>query len=282
MHTINHCICCGESNLLSHPAILSPFVAERTMGWSSCIVNAESELREVPLGVHYPVCKTMKCPSCGTIFSDIRFSDEELYKLYYKYRSSSYTTLRCKYEAEYEQKAEDILNSTTDEYLSRIESFISSFFQNTIGLRVLDWGGDKGESTPFKKNNLCTHIYDINGNEPLFHCFNVNKDQIKQYSYDLIVCSNLLEHVSDPYKLLWEITSVMHSKTFLYIEVPYEEIPFEKKNFWHEHINLFSEAGILTLLSRCNLNLEEFTLENALWEGKQKRFMRIVCKRNAV
>jgi 2-polyprenyl-3-methyl-5-hydroxy-6-metoxy-1,4-benzoquinol methylase len=87
---------------------------------------------------------------------------------------------------------------------------------------------------------------------------------VNSNQYDVIVCSNVLEHVPYPTKFLQEIKSVMRSGTVLYIEIPLEEImlglnsPHEKlkmKRHWHEHINFFSERAMTELLNHCGLKL---------------------------
>jgi hypothetical protein len=265
--------------LREHPAILSPFVAERTMGWEPVVLNGDSGLREVRLGTHYPICMTKGCLKCGTTFSDVRFSDEEMGSLYYRYQDSNYNERRCHYEREYKERIDKLSTSCGDPaYVKSIEKFIDP--SNTyMPTRILDWGGDTGLNTPFRGAGVSTEIYDICGNEPVGGIYAANKDELALHVYDLIVCSNVLEHVSNPYEVVWSIAPLMDEDTLFYIEVPFEDVPFEKKNFWHEHINMFTVNGIRILLLRCGLTVIRSAIEEAPWEGAMKPFIRILCKK---
>jgi 2-polyprenyl-3-methyl-5-hydroxy-6-metoxy-1,4-benzoquinol methylase len=65
--------------------------------------------------------------------------------------------------------------------------------------------------------------------------------------FDVIVCSNVLEHVPSPLKVLRKISKCMNETGILYIEIPYEKIMKDfsgidlakTKRHWHEHINFF-------------------------------------------
>ena len=52
----------------------------------------------------------------------------------------------------------------------------------------------------------------------------VSLDEIKQNQYDLIICSQVLEHIPYPHTILQDIVSAMSDATILYLEVPYEEV----------------------------------------------------------
>ena len=90
----------------------------------------------------------MLCSKCNFVFLDIRFSDKELSNLYNNYRGVKYTKLREKYEKNYEKRNRDLIKGIT--YLDEVEKFI---LKNTkLPLSILDWGGDTGKNTPFKKS----------------------------------------------------------------------------------------------------------------------------------
>jgi SAM-dependent methyltransferase len=269
----NRCICCGDFDLESHPAILSPFIAERTMGWEPCTLTESSGLREVPLGIHYPVCQTKKCNVCGTIFSDIRFSSKEMINLYNGYQNFSYNNRRCYYEKEYKERVKKIEKSNSREYVEGIEKFIGKLESP----RIFDWGGDTGANTPFRESAAYVHIYDLSNNAPAPKCELVHKITLAAYHYDLIVCSNVLEHVSKPKKIIESIAPCVDPDTLFYIEVPFENIPFEKKNLWHEHINMFTKEGLEIMVERIGLTIIRSEIQEAPWEGAMKPFIRILC-----
>ena len=68
------------------------------------------------------------------------------------------------------------------------------------------------------------HIYEINNKQPIEGAKLVDKKEISKTTYDLVVCSHVLQHVPYPSDLLLEIKEAMQSNTILYIEVRFEEI----------------------------------------------------------
>ena len=68
------------------------------------------------------------------------------------------------------------------------------------------------------------HIYEISNKQPIEGAKLIEKKDISKTNYDLVVCSNVLEHVPYPSELLLEIKEAMQSNTILYIEVRFEEI----------------------------------------------------------
>ena len=214
-----NCICCGSSGLNKSPATIAPFVARRVFG---------RELR---------TCHSMQCQYCGTLFSDVRYSNDQLRKLYTGYRGAEYTTQRQRYEPDY-------ANPPAHDYNDEIDKFLRPHipYQPTI----LDWGGDDGSNTPFQE--YPHDIYDINTHP-------VKPD----WKYDLVVCSNLLEHVPYPAQTLEEIKPFV-GKT-LYLEIPMgpmSDTDYITKAEWHEHINFFTEQSLFILLCRANLCMTDW------------------------
>ena len=107
-------------------------------------------------------------------------------------------------------------------------------------------------------------IYDISRKDVVDGVNTVNIETAKLKHYDLIICSNVLEHIPYPKKTLDEIKMVMKDECILYVEIPYEKIvrdfknPMEvlfKKKHWHEHINFFNETSIKRLVSLCDYEI---------------------------
>ena len=150
-----NCIACGSANLLSSPAILMPFIAERALGWGPVEITEDWGLDTVPTG--HAVCRvnTRACDNCGTMFLDLRFGEDEMSNLYSDYRGSDYNALRVKYEPGYQAKTSAFNERAS--WLDETEDWIES----KIGKpgTVLDWGGDLESIAAFCTMMLiCTYM----------------------------------------------------------------------------------------------------------------------------
>ena len=225
------------------------------------MIDASWGLKTVPNGMAYPLCSSLLCRLCGMLFLDIRFSDSEMGKLYHNYRDEVYTALRDYYEPGYRARNEGLLQGIN--YLENVEAFLRPYLPSTI--RVLDWGGDTGVNTPFKSRvGNTVHIYDISDQETLGQLRKVSLQIAKEHAYDLVVCSNVLEHVPYPRQMIADIMEHMSPSTVLYIEVPFEKLVknypdkmqlLQNKRHWHEHINFFCRDSIEKLISVMGLKL---------------------------
>jgi hypothetical protein len=260
----NCCICCGHQELKKSPAILMPFVAHRALEWRSVSIDESWQLETVQHGKAYPICNSLLCMSCGLIFLDIRFDDAAMARLYNNYRGIEYTELREHYEPGYKHK-NDILKEGSN-YIDYIESWISSKIC-TAEMRILDWGGDMGINTPFRYSAAAIDIYDISGNSPQVGTLVSAQQQQNSGHYDLVVCSNVLEHTPYPKDILKEISRFMSNESVLYIEVPHELLMktnsdkmerLSKKKHWHEHINFFTPSSLEKLIERSGYEIIDF------------------------
>ncbi len=262
------CICCGSKALSKSPAILMPFVAHRIFNWQPVKIDHSWGLNTIQSGTAYAICNSTLCSVCGLLFLDMRFSDNELRSLYDGYKNEAYTELREKYEPGYKQLYERMAGvGGVKTYLDKVEEFLMPLL--SLPARILDWGGDTGENSPFKNCNKMLDIYDISQKKPASYARAVDKDVAQHTDYDLIVCSQTLEHIPFPSEMLVEIKKAMRKETILYIEVPYEEIMrtylddkniHTRKKHWHEHINFFSEKSLKMLLNNCGLEIVSFRL----------------------
>ena len=277
----SQCVCCGSNRLTSSPAVLMPFVAHRIFNWRPVQISDDWGLNTIKKGFAYSICNSLLCSECDFLFLDIRFSDEELKKLYQNYRNKVYNSLREEYEPGYTKRNED-LNSGIN-YLNDIESFIASYI--TFPVTILDWGGDTGKNTPFKNNNDLLHIYDIGGKDAISGAMRVDKTEVFNNKYSLVVCCNVLEHVPYPMDVLEDISKTMNQKSLLYIEVPFEDIFIKYKNnfhihkkHWHEHINFFSEKSIKTLITNAGFEVLNLKRHFVTSGGKSSHILQIACK----
>jgi SAM-dependent methyltransferase len=279
----DECVCCGSRKLQAAPAILMPFVAHRAFGWAPVLIDDSWGLHTIQNGMAYTVCRSLQCGSCGLLFSDIRFSTDELERLYSNYRGIDYTVLRETYEPGYAQRNEAFGHQI--EYGDILENFLGPLLPS-VPLSILDWGGDSGKNTPFRHRAKVHDIYDISNCPVIPGAYAVSRAEAMSKHYDLVVCSNVLEHVPYPSDLLLDIKHVMRPESLLYIEVPFEDVIRQRgyeavthKKHWHEHVNFFSPDSLRTLLSNSGLKTVAFNFDASIKIGlKFSYLMQIACQ----
>lgn len=254
------CICCESKALASSPGVLMPFVAKRVLGLDPVEITAEWGLRDLRQGTSYALCHSLQCQDCGTLFLDQRFTEEQMATLYRGYRDDTYTQQRDHYEPGYASTvARDYLQRHP--YLDRVEAWLAMHVPEKPS--VLDWGGGDGRNTPFLGRGR-VQVHDISGVEVVDGAETIDLRQPGTRDFDLVVCSQVLEHVPAPMELLLEIRPMLSQRTLLYLEVPHEQLIreqpgrldlAEQKRHWHEHVNFFTEPGLRRLIERAGLDL---------------------------
>jgi hypothetical protein len=276
-----HCVCCGSSSLRKSPAVLMPFVAHRAFGWTPAVIDETWGLSSISNGNAYSLCNSIECPDCGLLFLDIRFSEEEMASLYSGYRGDEYVHLRERYEPGYRDRNERLAAGAG--YLHEVERFLSPHLPRSM--TILDWGGDTGRNTPFAGRWLRRHVLDINEEASASAAERVSKRHALQQRYDLVVCSNVLEHVPHPYDTVMEMRGALGRGTVLYLEVPFENLmrsvaPASRlttKRHWHEHVNFFTESALRCLLTACRLRVIDFRILEADGGGSARAFFQLAC-----
>lgn len=260
------CVCCGSNDLFTSPAILMPFVAARTFGWHPVEISDDWGLHTIKNGMAYAICNSLNCQSCGHLFLDMRFSDREMSNLYKNYRGAEYVQLREKYEPGYSARNDALNNGVS--FIDEVETFLMPYISGD--LTVLDWGGDTGVNTPFKSIAKNIDIYDISNKEAIADINSISLDEALKKKYQLIVCSQVLEHTPYPTIVINMIAQTMGPSSILYIELPCESLVRDssdnknlavKKKHWHEHINFYSESSIRALLLFCGLELIDLEIK---------------------
>ena len=256
------CVCCMSEHLQRSPAILMPFLTKRIFNYEPVEITDEWGLRDIPTGKAYFLCNTLECADCGVLFLDYRFSDDELALLYKDYRGVEYNALRTRFEPHYGATA--VHYTGRAQYLDDVETVLAPFLPERP--RVLDWGGDSGVNSPFRYKAKALHIYDISGTAVCDEATRVSLEESRQHTYDLVACSQVLEHVSYPLDVLKQLTLSLGPQTILYLEVPFEAI-FQasedarplggEKRHWHEHVNFFSPASLMAMAHSCSLEVLE-------------------------
>ena len=283
MKIAKRCVACDGAHLSANPAVLVPFIGLRVFGWNVAAVDESWQLRDVPKGNALSVCNSMACHACGMLFLDMRFDDEEMASLYAGYRSESYTAMRARFEPDYAPRNALLLGGHA--YLAVVEQFIEPHLSSAP--RVLDWGGDAGLNTPFRGRAAIHHIYDISGQPVMEGAISVDLGVARETAYDLVVLSNVLEHVPSPRTMLRSISAVMNTQTALYIEVPHEdtmrkwerpEDRLVRKRHWHEHINFFSAEALDSLIAQAGLRTIERKSHVVSVAGRDAHVFSIIAK----
>ena len=66
-----------------------PFISHRAFNWRPVVIDETWGLNSIKKGNAYSLCNSLFCKRCGFLFLDIRFSDDELSRLYENYRAKN-------------------------------------------------------------------------------------------------------------------------------------------------------------------------------------------------
>lgn len=89
---------------------------------------------------------------------------------------------------------------------------------------VLDYGGDRGQLMVGGHGREFS-VFDISGVESEVGINAVTSDDLLGRTFDLVLLCEVLEHVSDPKRVLHEAANLVKPGGFLYVTVPNQEFP---------------------------------------------------------
>ena len=260
MIEVSACVICDGPLQRLKRALVAPFLARR-------IWNRD------------PFCiDLVRCRSCGFSFYNPRLDDADLQRLYSGYRSPEYFEMRRSVEPWYTARFNADLASPSH-YQTRRAKLAPIFQQHLAGRairRVLDYGGDHGDLMLGLFGNAELLVYDISGAEPAPGVSTVTDPACNA---DLILNSNVLEHVGFPRHLVQQILAATPPGSLVFLEVPSEN-PFASHRIlrriaqtvitsafkpslarhlfrpatlymMHEHVNYFTEHALTTLMQQC-------------------------------
>ena len=266
MKVISSCPICDSIDLVKSPAVVMPFITYRIFGWEPKDITADCGLKSINCGTSYQVCASCFCLSCHLLFSDLRFDQEEMSRLYEGYRGARYLSQRTLFEPDYEH-----INSYLKQevhYLDKVEALITA--HRGQFRRVLDWGGGDGLNTPLKARASELFILDIseqNHGRKTNGLDVISSLEGKNDYFDLVVAMHVFEHLSAPSEAVKLIADSLVVGGLLYLEVPLEplmqpeglsEAVVYNKHHWHEHINFFSSRSLAALIATAGLEQVEF------------------------
>lgn len=229
----NRCILCGSQECTGSRAHFAPFLVERMFNDK----NIQTKL------IH--------CKKCNFWFSRYRPNDLEMEKLYAGYRGEEYVRQRKKYEPGYSAEFYE-----SADYMVKRKQELGVFFRKWIECdlihTLLDYGGDEGQYIPDPFCNAEKYVFEISGKKVRDGIILLNDlEEVKRKRFDLVMCCQVLEHVSDPIEVIENMTGVLKKGGYLYIEVPNSNVFMAYFDVEiHEHINFFFRETMLFIASK--------------------------------
>lgn len=258
-----------------------PFVAYRVFGHEPLEILPEWGFRDLRPGIAYTLCNSLQCQSCGLLFLDYRFNQAQMAALYSGYRDARYTRERDRFEPGYAANRAGYFAQRAP-YIADVERCLTPHLPEHP--RILDWGGGSGINTPFLGRSNTLHIHDISDAPCVAGAEPIPAGALGIQQYDLLVCSQVLEHVPYPQQVLAEMLPALGPQTLLYLEVPYEPLIqaapgsldlAPRKHHWHEHINFFSPESLIRLLQGFELRC----IEQHVLRSDGREMMALIAQR---
>ena len=261
MVEVSHCVICEGEIRWRKRALVAPFLARRI--WNRA-----------------PFCVDLvECKECGFLFYNPRLDDGDLALLYRDYRLEEYQRMRHASEAWYTARFNFDLASPAS-YEKRRATLRPILLEHLNGrkiARVLDYGGDRGDLVAGLLDGARAFVFDISGIQAA-DGVTATKDPAGCRA-DLIINSNVLEHVGFPRKVVADTLAAAPANGLAFFEVPCE-LPFgfyrvarriaqvgvmgitrpavalqlarpASLYMMHEHINYYTEQTLKTLVQCC-------------------------------
>jgi hypothetical protein len=205
MIEVSTCVICDQPIKRLKKALVAPFVAKRIWGMPPFRVDL------------------VGCDSCGFRFYNPRLDDSELAREYHSFRLYDYFQMRNSFEPWFTEEFNRELGSPSS-YQYRRKLLAPIFNEHLNGRsirRVLDYGGDQGGLISGLFENAELFVYDLSGVQTLPGVKAVEKPA--ECRPDLIVNSNVLEHVGFPREMTLSMIQAAPVGGLVFIEVPCEE-----------------------------------------------------------
>ena len=151
---------------------------------------------------------------------------------------------------------QSLLSSTTPVEAARSKK-LYGWLAKRVGKkksRILDFGGSDGRlMSSFINHGHDCYLVDYNPTPipGITKLADTLENVPEDLSFDIIVCSHVLEHLADPFDVTAALRSRLTNQGFLYVEVPMEiwrvpPLPVEPVT----HVNYFTTASLKHLLER--------------------------------
>jgi SAM-dependent methyltransferase len=194
------CPCCASEDLWPDHTLVSPFLAGRAWGG-----DAE------PTTLLY-------CRGCDFRFYRRTLTEQEMAAYYAGYRDEAYFLERHRHEPFYTRARHAAICRIGDERRRALMAALAG--ANRVDVRsVLDFGGGSGAliaDLPAPRKA----VYDPSGS-PVLPGIQVFTDLARlEADWELVVCAQVLEHISDPGGMLRQLGACLAEGGLIYLEVP--------------------------------------------------------------
>jgi hypothetical protein len=274
---VGHCRNCGLADVkdLGFIGELAPFFLKRVLNAEIKPLQSRHALRRVArriytlphliFGKSYGTgvfVEMQICLACSFIQVKHPFRDEDLSRLYADYRAPSYNQERIRFEPAYAAIADEV-GQAEKEIVCRVDG-LTAWLQGKIEPRdnfsMLDFGGSDGRFLPRMSGSK--YVYEISNTRPMPGIVRIAAEaDLATYSY--IQIAHVLEHVSEPLKLLKHVAGFLQPQGYLYIEVPQDLLDREIAHLKggrsagrlpvHEHVNVYCASSIGRLVEAAGL-----------------------------
>jgi Zn ribbon nucleic-acid-binding protein len=256
MIEVSECVACNSAIHRVHRALVAPFLALRI--WNRKPFHVD----------------LVECTGCGFFFHNPRLDNADLRSLYADYRLAEYQQMRHASEPWYTPKFNEDLASPSlyERRRAALASLLQQHLEGRTIRRVLDYGGDRGDLVAGLIHGAEAYVYDISGIPAAAGVTAVGDPA--SCRPDLIINSNVLEHVGFPRELVRSILDAA-GDGLVYLEVPAEQPTGVRRimrriaqigvmslahpslatsilrpaslYMMHEHINYFTKHALTTL-----------------------------------
>ena len=163
------------------------------------------------------------CRNCGFRFFDRGLSETEASRYYDSYRSETYFLERNSCEPFYTRRIHRQLSSwlVSEQRRQALAIALSGSGAPEHFETVLDFGGSDGsliEDIPSTKRV----VFDLSGATIRNGIGRVSEQVMRSHRWNLVVCAQVLEHVSDPHGTMSTLADLLAPNGWLYLEVPDE------------------------------------------------------------
>lgn len=156
-------------------------------------------------------------------------------------------------------------------YLLFLENYLKESKNRTI--RILDFAPNPAFSSALKKNTSVKYESTDLFREDVDLKLNIcNMESIKDSTYDVIICSHIIEHVENPKKALSELCRILTKGGIAIIMVPLywdvketieEASHTTEEERWknygqYDHVRLYSKADFLLQVQNAGFTIKEF------------------------